>query len=105
MSKAKGVGCSERHFKATKRQKKGKRGKLGSEVKKKLSTISAAYSYEIAALRRATAQRAGKLWEEEDFEDYSSFCSKKLSNSTRVTRIFRAWEKRWEKVQFDRLGY
>jgi len=38
-SKAKGVGCAERHWKATKRHKKGKRGKLGSEVTKKLSTI------------------------------------------------------------------
>ena len=33
-SKAKGVGCAERHWKATKRHKKGKRGKLGSEVTK-----------------------------------------------------------------------
>ena len=40
ISKAKGVGCAERHWKAMKRHKKGKRGKLGSEVTKKLSTIS-----------------------------------------------------------------
>jgi hypothetical protein len=75
-SKAKGVGCAERHWKSLKRHKKGKRGKLGSEVTKKLSTISAAYSYELSALRRATAQRAGKLWEENDFENYSNFCPK-----------------------------
>jgi hypothetical protein len=103
-SKAKGVGCAERHWKAMKRHKKGKRGKLGSKVTKKLSTISAAYSYELSALRRATAQRAGKLWEDDDFENYSNFCSKNLTSSTRVTRSFRAWEERWEKVQFDSSG-
>ena len=27
-----------------------------------------------------------------------------MTSSTRVTRIFRAWEERWEKVQFDSLG-
>ena len=69
-SKAKGVGCAERHWKATKRHKKGKRGKLGSEVTKKPSTISTAYSYERSALRTATARRAGKLWEDDDFEIY-----------------------------------
>jgi hypothetical protein len=83
---------------------KGKRGKLGSEVTKKLSTISAAYSYELFMLRRATAQRAVKLWEEDDFEHYSNFCSKNLTSRSRVTRIFRAREERWEKVQFDSLG-
>jgi len=65
--KAKGVGCAKRHWKATKGHKKGKRGKLGSEVMKKLSTISAAYSYELSVLRRATAQGAGKLWEDYNF--------------------------------------
>ena len=89
-SKAKGVGCAELHEKVTKRHKNDKRGKLGSEVTKKLSTISAAYSYELSALRRATAQRAGKLWEDDDFENYSNFCSKNLTSSTRVTSISRA---------------
>ncbi|KAL3788267.1 hypothetical protein HJC23_011899 [Cyclotella cryptica] len=71
-SKAEGVGCAECHWKASKRHKKGKRGKLGSEVTKKLSTISAAYSYELSAVRIATAQRAGKLWEDNDVETYSN---------------------------------
>jgi len=103
-SKAKAVGCAQQHWKATKRHKKGKRGRLGSDIMKKLSTISAAYSYERSALRRATAQRAGKLWEDDDFENYNNFCSKNIPKSTRVTRIFRAWEERWEKVQFDSSG-
>jgi len=42
MSEAKGIGCTEHHWKATNRYKKGKRGELGSEITKKLSTISAA---------------------------------------------------------------
>ena len=67
-SKAKGVGCAERHWKAMKRHKKGKRGRLGSDISKKLSTFSAANSYEFSAVRRATAQRAGKLWEDDDFK-------------------------------------
>ena len=103
-SKAKGVGCAERHWKATKRHKKGKRGRLGSDITKKLSTISAANSYELSAVRQATAQRAGKLWEDDDFENYNNFCSKNITSSTRVTRIFRAWEERWEKLQFDSFG-
>ena len=103
-SKAKGVGCAECHWKATKRHKKGKRGKLGTEVTKKLSTISAAYSYELSVLRTATAQRAGKSWEDDDFENFSNFCSKNLTGKIRVARIFRAWEERWEKVQFGSSG-
>ena len=38
-SKAKAVGCAQQHWKATKRHKKGKRGRLGSDITKKLSTI------------------------------------------------------------------
>jgi hypothetical protein len=68
-SRAKDVGCAEQHWNATKRHEKGKRGKLGSEVTKKLSTISAAYSYELSELRRATTQRVGKLWEDDDFKN------------------------------------
>ena len=50
-SKAMGVGCAERHWKATKRHKKGKRGRVGSDIMKKLSTISASNSYNVTAVR------------------------------------------------------
>lgn len=39
-SRAKGIGCAECHWEATKRHKKAKNGKLGSEVMKKFLTMS-----------------------------------------------------------------
>ena len=55
-------------------------------------------------MRRATAQGAGKLWEDDDFKNYNNFCSKNFTKTTRVTRSVRAWEEGWEKIQFDSLG-
>ena len=104
-SKAKGVGCAERHWKATKRNTKGKRGELGSEIIRKLSTISATYSYEHSMIRRHKSQRTSKLWEEEDFQNYNNFCAKTVvTGRGKATRIFRAWDEGWEKVQFDSTG-
>ncbi len=71
---------------------------------KKLFTISAANSYEITAVMRARAQKACKLREDDDFEYYNNFCSKNITKSTRVTRIFMIWEEGWEKVRFDSFG-
>ena len=71
----------------------------------KLSTILAAYSYEKARTRRLEAQQAGKLWEDDDFENYNKFCSKSLlEKPLTATRIFRAWEEGWEKVQLNSSG-
>ena len=72
------MGGAEHHWKVVKRNKKGKRGKLGTKKVMKLSTILAAYSYEKARTRRLEAQQAGKLWEDDDFENYNKFCSKSL---------------------------
>jgi hypothetical protein len=105
MSTANGVGCAEHHWKATKRHEQEKRVKRVSEITKKLSTISATYSYKISMLRRHKAQRAGKLWEDDDFENYNNFCTKTIvAGPRKFTRIFRAWEEGWEKVQFDSAG-
>ena len=104
-SKPTGIGGAERHWKAVKRNKKGKRGNLSTDKAKKLSCITAAYSYERAALRREESQKAGKLWEDDDFENYNNFCSQQLLEiPMTVTRIFRAWEEGWEKVQFNSAG-
>jgi hypothetical protein len=92
-SKAKGFGCAERHWKATKKHK-GQEGEAWIRGYEETSTISAAYSYELSVLRRATAKRAGKLWEENDFENYNNFCLKNLISGTRVAMIFRAWGER-----------
>jgi hypothetical protein len=59
-----------------KRNKKGKHGNLLPEKSKKLSCITSAYSYENAALQRVESQKAGKLWEDDDFDNYNNFCSK-----------------------------
>lgn len=49
-SKPTGIGGAERHWKAVKRNKTGKRGNLSTEKAKKVSTITAAYSYKTARL-------------------------------------------------------
>ena len=86
-------------------EQKGKRGNLSTDKAKKLSCITAAYSYERAALQREESQKAGKLWEDDDFENYNNFCSQQLLEiPMTVTRIFRAWEEGWEKVQFNSAG-
>ena len=72
-SKPTGIGGAERHWKAVKRNKKGKRGNLSTDKAKKLSCITAAYSYERAALQREESQKAGKLWEDVDFENCNIF--------------------------------
>ena len=87
------------------KKKKGKHGNLSTDMAKKLSCITAAYSYERAALQRVESQKTGKLWEDGDFENYNNFCSQQLwANPMTVTRIFRAWEEGWEKVQFNSAG-
>ena len=92
--------------KGAKGHKKGERGKLGSEITKKLSMISATYSYKHSMLRRNTAQRASKLWEKDNFENYNIFGSKTIvAGPGRITRIFRAREEGWEKDPFDSAGY
>ena len=103
--KTTGVGGAKHHWEVIKRNKKGKRGKLGTEKVMELSRVLAAYSYEKARTRRLKAQQAGKLWEDDDFENYNKFCSNSLlEKPLTATRIFRAWEEGWEKVQFDSSG-
>lgn len=42
---------------------------------------------------------------EDDRENNNNFCSKGIMTCAgRVARIFRAWEKGWEKAQFDSMG-
>jgi hypothetical protein len=104
-SKPIGNGGAERQWKAVKRNKKGKCGNLSTDKAKKLSYITAAYSYERAALRIVESQKAGKLWEDDDFENYNNFCSQQLLEiPMTVSRIFRAREEGWEKVQFNCAG-
>ena len=59
----------------------------------------------VANFSSQEAQQAGTLWEDDDFENYNKFCSKSLlEKPLTATKIFRAWEEGWEKVQFDSGG-
>ncbi len=88
-----------------KRNKKGTHDNLSTDKAKKLSCITAAYSYERAALKRAESQKTGKWWEDDAFENYNNFCSQQLLEiPMTVTRIFMVWEEGWEKVQFNSTG-
>jgi hypothetical protein len=86
-------------------EEKGKHDSLLTDKAKKLCCIIAACSYERAALQRVELQKVGKLWEEDDFENYNNFCSRQLLEiPMTVTRNFRACEKGWVKVQFNSAG-
>jgi hypothetical protein len=66
-------------------------GMLTTERATKLSAICASYRYERSMARRREAEKAGKLWENVDFENYCSFCVENIVDSpVKPTRVFRA---------------
>ena len=67
-SKLCGIGEAELHWKANKRQLVGLRACLGPLKTKMQASISAAYSHKRSTMRREAASKAGKLWEDDDFE-------------------------------------
>lgn len=87
------MGGAERYWKAIKRIKNCKREMLGTEKVMKLATISATCGYEMPRTRRLEAKQAGKLWEDNDFENQNNFCSKSMLEMPLIAaRIFSAWE-------------
>jgi hypothetical protein len=98
-----GIGEAERHWKVTKRNKGGNRANLGTEKTKKQAAIAAAYSHEKSSLRRKANQKAGKLYEDKDF---NQFHGKGLWEERKriPIRLFRAWYEGWESLQLKSTG-
>jgi len=98
-----GIGEAERHWKVTKRNKGGQQANLGTEKTKKQAAIAAAYSYEKSALHRWANQKAGKLYEDQDFQQVHG---KGLWEEMKriPVRLFRAWYEGWESLQLKSTG-
>ena len=106
-SKLCGIGEAERHWKANKRQLVGLRARLGPLKTKMQASISAAYSHKRSTMQREAASKAGKLWEDDDFETckFDAYCvGDILPREKSVTRVFRAWCEDWEKTRFTSSG-
>ena len=102
-----GIGEAERHWKANKRQLVGMRARLGPLKTKMQASISAAYSHKRSTLQRMAASKAGKLWEDDDFETckFDAYCvGNILPREKSITRVFRAWCEDWEKTRFTSMG-
>ena len=102
-----GLGEAERNLKAIKGNKTGKRSRLCPEKAKKQAVVSAAYSRKRSEARRANAQKAGELWNDDDFTwcKIDHYCTGSIVKRVREPiRIFRAYKEEWEKVQFDSKG-
>ena len=85
----------------------GKHSRLSSEKAKKHAVVSAAYSCERGAARRVKVQKAGELWNDEDFTwcKVDHYCTGSIVNHVRgPIRICRTHKEDWEKVQFDLKG-
>ena len=65
-----GIGEAECHWKVTKRNKQGQEARLGVVRTKKQSAILTAYSHEKSALRRLAPSKAGKLYEDANFDQF-----------------------------------
>jgi hypothetical protein len=63
-----GIGQDEQNWKAIKANKFEKQPNLSSEKIKKQAIISAAYSHQKNEAHHKTAQKAGVLWTDEDFD-------------------------------------
>jgi len=98
-----GNGQAEHHWKVTKRNKQGQRARLGVVRTKKQSVIFAANSHAKSALRRLAASKAGKLYEDADFDQ---FLGKGVWEDRKrlATCIFRAWYRVWEDAQLNSAG-
>ena len=74
---------------------------------KKQAVVSAAYSRKRSEARRANAQKAGELWNDDDFTwcKIDHYCTGSIVKRVREPiQIFGAYKEEWEKVQFDRKG-
>ena len=101
LSKILGIGSTERHWKDVKQVQSQYRCRLNAENIKKESTIVGMYCAERGEIRRKSQARAGKLWEENDFEslglDKFGVDVERLTAPTKEpTRIVRAWKETWE---------
>ena len=63
------VGLREA-WKVTKRKKGEQRANLGTEKNKKQAAMTAAYSFEKSALHQWANQKAGRLYEEKDIQQF-----------------------------------
>lgn len=107
LSKVMGIGEAERHWKANKRQLSGQRNRLSPLKTKMQASISAAYCHERSAARRAAANRAGVVWDDDDFETckFGKYCEGVIAaRDKKPVRVFRAWQEKFERTQFTRKG-
>ena len=103
-----GCGQAERHWKAMKMQKTGKRTNLGAEKTKKQSVICAAFARQKNETQQKQAQCAGVLWTDEDFEycKLDEYCHGNILEDLTIepTRVFHAYLEDWEDCQFGSKG-
>ena len=85
-----GIGEAERHWKVIKRSKGGQRAHVGTEKTKKQAAIAAAYSHEKSSLRRLANQKAGKLYDDNDFQQFHGEGLWEERKKIPV-RLFRSW--------------
>jgi hypothetical protein len=95
-----GIGEAECHWKVTERNKQGQRARLGVMRTKKQSEILTAYSHKKSAIRKLDASKAGKLYEDVDFDQ---FLGEGIWEDRKrlATCIFRAWYESWEDAQLN----
>jgi hypothetical protein len=106
-SKPLGIGQAERNWKIYKRNKSGQRARLGSGKTKAQTVIAGAYSHQKSAACRGTAQKAGKVWSNEDFVflKLDSYCTGSITESIiKPVRVVRLYKEAWECNQFDSKG-
>ena len=107
MSKPLGIGQAEHNWKEYKHHKKGTRNRLAPEKAKMQAIISGAYSEVKAMNRHNDAQRAGRLWNDDDYTwmKLDSYCTGSIIDRIKApVRIVRCYEEEWEKVQFNYKG-
>jgi hypothetical protein len=106
-SKPLGIGQAERNWKIYKRNKDGQRSRLGTGKTKSQTVIAGAYSHQKSAARRVQAQRAGKVWTDDDFVflKLDNYCTGSITESiVKPVRVVRLYKEAWECVQFDSKG-
>ena len=99
-SKIVGIGAAERKWKEVKRVKTAQRNRLGAEKTAKLTLLVGTNCSRKADARRERMARAGRLWNDDDFEtmklEQFGIDVDVLSGAKKPKRIFRAWMEDWE---------
>ena len=81
---------------------------LGSEKMKMQATMATAYSHEHAKTSWVNSQKAGKVWDDDDFQNLklNHYCSETILEQIKPSsiRLFWAWKEKWEMVKFSSKG-